>query len=118
MFDVDEKPIRFHLTEDFVLDSGERVFLDRLEGGTSNWVRRYEVPEDKKTPHSLQALVCETALTLGGEAWRAMTERGELLRVFSVYDPAKEWSNKIVLTMHPSDQFFLGAARARLMAEV
>ncbi len=106
--------IRYHLTEDFVLDSGERVFLDKLETGALDWVRQFDVPEDKKTPESLQAFVRVTAITQGGEAWRAMTERGELLHVFSVYELAEELSGKRAITMHPSDQYFLGVARARL----
>jgi hypothetical protein len=113
MFEDDEKPIRYHLSEDFVLDSGERVFLDKLKTGTSEWIRRCEVSEDKKTPESLQAFLRETAITQGGEAWRAMTERGELLRVFSIYDLAQELSSK-ESHMHPTDQYFLGVARARL----
>ena len=43
-----------------------------------------------------------------------MTERGELLRVFSVYELAEELGGKKISTMHPTDQFFLGVARARL----
>lgn len=30
MFDDDEKPIRYHFPEDFELDPGERVFLDKI----------------------------------------------------------------------------------------
>jgi len=54
MFDDDESLIRYHLSEDFELGSGERVFLDKLETGTSTWVRQGDVPEDKKTPELLQ----------------------------------------------------------------
>jgi hypothetical protein len=114
MFEDDEKPIRYHLSEEFELESGERVFLDKFETGTWNWVRQGDVPEDKKTPELLQPFLRETALTRGGEAWRAMTERGELLRVFSVSDLAQELSGKEIITMHPTDQYFLAVARARL----
>ena len=114
MFDDDESPIRYHLSEEFELDSGERVFLDKLEAGTSTWVRQDVVPEDKKTPELLQPFLRETALARGGEAWRAMTERGELLRVFSVFDLAEEASGKKTLTLQPIDQFHLAVARARL----
>jgi len=114
MFEADEKPIRYHLSDDFLLDAGELVFLDQLETGTSDWVRRDSVPEDKKTPESLRAFVRETALQQGGEAWRAMTERGELLRIFSVNELATELSGNKTITMSPSDQYFLGVARARL----
>jgi hypothetical protein len=47
-----------------------------------------------------------------GEAWRAVTERGELLCVFSVYDLAHEFSGKPIITLHPRDQLCLAAARA------
>jgi hypothetical protein len=114
MFEDDEKPIRYHLPEDFVLDPGEPVFLDKLETGTVDWVRQCDVPEDVKTPELLQAFVREIAITKGGEAWRAMTERGELLRVFSVNELADELSGKKTITMHPTDQYFLGVARACL----
>jgi hypothetical protein len=114
MFEDDEKPIRYHLARDFVLDAGERVFLDKLEPGTTNWVRQREVPEEAKTSELLQGFVRETTLTEGGEAWRAMTERGELLRVFSVHDLATELSGKEIATLHPVDQYYLSVARARL----
>lgn len=114
MFEDDEKPIRYHLSKEFALNSDERVFLDKLKPGTWEWIRQCDVPEDKKTPESLQTFVRETAITQGGEAWRAMTERGELLRVFSVYDLAQELSGKEVMTMHPTDQFCVSVARALL----
>jgi len=114
MLEDDEKPIRYHLPEEFVLDPGEPVFLDKIETGTLDWIRQYDVPEGKKTPESLQAFVRETALAQGGEAWRAVTERGEVLCVFSVYKLAKELSGKKTITKHRTDQYFLGVARARL----
>jgi hypothetical protein len=114
MFEDDEKPIRYHLSEDFALDPGEPVFLDTLETGTLNWVRGCDAPEDKRQPESLRAFVREVALTQGGEAWRAMSERGELLCIFSVYELAEELSGKKCNTMHPSDQYFLRLARACL----
>jgi hypothetical protein len=79
MFDDDEKPMRYHFPEDFELDPGERVFLDKIEAGTANWHRESEIPDDAKTPELLRAYVRSTALANGGEAWRAMTERGEVL---------------------------------------
>jgi hypothetical protein len=114
MLEDDEKPIRYHFAEDFVLDPDELVFLDKLEPGTMNWVRRGDIPEDAKTPELLQAFVPENALAQDGEAWRAMTERGELLYVFSVYDLAMELSGKKTITMHPNDQYFLAVAHERL----
>ena len=114
MLEDDEKPIRYHLPKDFVLDPGEPVFLDKIETGTLNWVRQCDVPEDLKTTELLQAFVREKAITQGGEAWRALTERGELLCVYSVYDFATELSGKKTITLHPNDQYFLGVAYARL----
>jgi hypothetical protein len=111
MFEDDEKPIRYHLTEKFVLDFGDRVFLDKLETATLEWARLCDVPEDKKTPETLQPFVREMAITQGGEAWRAMTERGELLCVFSVYEFAKELSRKKTSPILLTDQYFLGFAR-------
>jgi hypothetical protein len=93
MFADDEKPIRYHLLERFD-DPGEPVFVDRIEPGTVDWVRRFEIPEDARIPERLDALLREVAKTQGGEAFRAMTERGECLRVFSVYDLADELSGK------------------------
>jgi len=114
MFDDDEKPIRYHLDKDFVLDPGERVSIEKLDTGTTDWVRQFDAPEDAKTPDLLDALLHRVALDRGGEAWRAVTERGELLRVFSVYDFADELSGKEVITMHPRDQYFLGVAHGWL----
>jgi hypothetical protein len=105
MIDDDEKPIRYHLSDDFELEPGERVFLEEIEPGTMNWVHRSEVSDDAKTPTALQTLLREIALREGGEAWRAVTDRGELLRVFSVYDFAEQLSGKKVITLHPDDQY-------------
>lgn len=114
MFDDDEKPIRYHLpTGHFELDPGERVFLDKNKMGIS-WARRREIPESAMTPELVRAYVRNAAMTEGGE-WRAMTERGELLCVFSVSDLAKELSGgRDCRTMHPLDQLFLSLASARL----
>ena len=62
MFDDDDKPIRYHLTEDFELEPGEPVFLDRMMTGTSDWERTIEVPEDRKTPQALEQFLRATAL--------------------------------------------------------
>jgi len=114
MFDDDEKPIRYHLSDDFELDPVDCVFLDRIETGTSDWVRRLEVPQDVKSPKSLEAFVRDVALKEGGEAWRAMSDRGELLRIFSVYDFAEELNGKKVITLHPDDQYWNCVARGWL----
>jgi hypothetical protein len=114
MYEDDEKPLRYHLPEKFVRDPDEPVFLEKFEAGRLDWIRKCEAPEGKKTPEALQALLRETADTQGGEAWRAVTGRGELLRLFSVNDLAKELSGKKTITVHPSGQYFLCVARARL----
>ena len=91
MSEDDEKTIRYHLRSDFVLEPGERILIERLEAGTTSWAYQFDAPDGVRTPHSLQNYLRETALEKkGGEAWRAVTERGEVLRSFSVYDLAKE----------------------------
>ncbi len=52
MFD-DEKPIRYHLTEDYELDPGDRVFADRLKTGTTDWERRLEITDHAKKPEDV-----------------------------------------------------------------
>ncbi|MFA6207364.1 MAG: hypothetical protein WC689_14230 [Methylocystis sp.] len=86
MFGDEVNVIRYHLPKDFELEAGERVFLERLETPTMNWIRHCDVPEEAKTPELLQSFLQEVLLALGGEAWRAMTERGELLGVSSVHE--------------------------------
>jgi hypothetical protein len=114
MIEDEEKPIRYHLTENFVLEQNERVFLERCETETINCVRQGDVPEHAKTPELLLPYLREIALTQGGEAWRAVTERGELLRLFTVSELAEELSGRTIITMHPKDQFWLAVARLRL----
>ena len=114
MLNNNENRIRYHLSKKFELGPGERLFLDRYEVGPSTWVRQGDVPEDQKTPELLYPFLRETALTRGGAAWRAMTEIGELLCVFSVFDLAKEMSCKKTITVHPTDQFHLAVAHRRL----
>jgi hypothetical protein len=60
----------------------------------------------------LRAYLRDIAITRGGE-WRASTERGELLSVFSVGDLKEELSGERSLTLHWRDQFFLRVARAQ-----
>jgi hypothetical protein len=86
--DDDGKPIRYHLTRDYALDRDDRVFIDRLEPGTINWFRFSEAPTSQRHPVELEALLRDIANREGGESWRAMTDRGELLRVFSVSESA------------------------------
>jgi hypothetical protein len=63
---------------------------------------------------SIRAFVRRVALDRGGEAWRAVTEHGELLCVYSVNDLAEELSGKLVITMRPRDQLCLAVARLRM----
>jgi hypothetical protein len=113
MFD-DEKPIRYHLTEDYELDPGDRVFADRLKTGTTDWERRLEITDHAKSPKTLQSVLRNIALKEGGEAWRAMTDRGELLRLFSVCDLADELSGRKTITLSDDDQYHLGVAEGWL----
>ena len=54
----------------------------------------------------------------GSKAWRAGTERGEVLCAYSVYDLADELSGKPVITLHPRDQLCLAVARAQMGVSV
>jgi hypothetical protein len=47
-----------------------------------------------------------------------VTERGEILCAYSVYDLADELSGKPAITLHPRDQLCLAAARARMGVSV
>jgi hypothetical protein len=110
-----EKAIRYHLPAHFVLDAGERILIERLEAGTTSWTYQFDAPNHVRSSDSLQNYLREIALEeQGGEAWRAVSERGELLRLYSVYDLAKELSGKQAITLHPEDQHFLGRAHRRL----
>ena len=114
MSEDDEKAIRYHLSSDFKL-AGERILIERLEAGTTSWAYQFDAPNNVWTSDKLKNYLRETALEKkGGEAWRAVTERGEVLRSFSVYDLANEVSGKQAITLHPEDQQFLGRARRRL----
>ncbi len=67
---------------------------------------------------SIRVLVRSTSLARGGEAWRAVTKRGELLCVYSVNDLAEELSSKPVITMQGRDQLCLAVARLRMGVSV
>jgi hypothetical protein len=107
----DDLEIRYHFPDEIELDVGERVFLEKQVSGTCGFVRCGVAPEDARDMKSIRALVRHTALARGGEAWRVVTERGELLCVFSVEDLAEELSGKAVITLHPYDQLCLAVAR-------
>ena len=112
---VDDAEIRHHFPNEIALGSGELVFCEKiLSGPTVEWLRCDAVPEDVRDIESVRAFVRNIALARGGVAWRAVTERGEILCVFSVYDLADELSSKPVITLHPRDQLCLAAAQALL----
>jgi hypothetical protein len=71
-------------------------------------------PPARKSPKALGAFVREVALKEGGEAWWAMTDRGELLRLFSVSDLADELSGRKTITLHDDDPYHLGVAHGWL----
>ncbi len=114
MSEDDQKPARYHLPLDFALDPGERVFIERFDAEASRWAYHSNVPETARTPALLQSLLRELAFAQGGEGWRAMTERDEALRRFTVYDFAKELNGNKPITLSPKDQNVLGFARMRL----
>lgn len=106
--------IRYHFPNKIELDAGERVVLEELLPGTSEFVERAVAPDNVRDMESIPAWVRSIALARGGEAWRAVTERGEILCAYSVGDLAKELGANPVITMHPRDQFYLLIARLLL----
>jgi hypothetical protein len=112
----DDVEIRYHFPDEIELDPGEPVILEKLLPGGSEFVQCAVAPDNVRDIESIRALVRSTALDRGGEAWRAVTERGELLCVYSVNDLADELSGKPVMTMHPHDQLCLAVARLRMGA--
>jgi hypothetical protein len=114
MFDDEATMIRYHLPT-YVPPLTERVWLET--GTAPDWVIQGEVPDyAKKSVQALRIYLRHTALARGGE-WRATTERGELLSVFSVSDLKEELSGEKSLTLHPRDQFYLAVAKRRLSIE-
>jgi hypothetical protein len=64
---------------------------------------------------AIRNFVRSVALAGHGEAWRAVTERGEVLCVYSVYDRADELRGTgSAITLHPLDQFWLAVARIQM----
>ena len=112
----DDAEIRYHLPDEVELDPHEHVMLEKLLPGRFEFAECAVAPDDVRDIKSIRALVRSTALARGGEAWRAATERGELLCVYSVSDLAEELSGGPVVTMHPRDQFCLAVARLRMGA--
>ncbi len=54
----------------------------------------------------------KAALTRRGEAWRAVTERGKVLCVYSVYHLAQELSGSPIITLNARDQLYLALSNA------
>ena len=114
----DDAEIRYHFPNEIALGSGEPVILEKRLTGTSEFVQCHVAPNDARDMELIRAFVRHVALARGGETWRAVTERGEILFVFSVYDLADELSGKPVITLHPRDQLCLAVARARMGVSV
>jgi hypothetical protein len=110
----DDIEIRYHLPSEIDLDLEEPVILEKQLTGTSEFVSCDTVPGNLRDMRSIRTFVRNVALQRGGEAWRAVTERGEVLYVYSVEDLADELSGKPVITLHPYDQFCLVLARTRM----
>jgi hypothetical protein len=114
----DNMETRYHFPEEVDLDPDEPVILERQLPGTSEFVQCGETPIDSRDMESIHASVRNVALARGGEAWRAVTQRGEVLCAYSVYDLAREFSGKPVNTLHPFDQLCLAVARVRMGVSV
>jgi hypothetical protein len=108
--------IRYHFPIEVNIDDGEPVFLEQMLNGTSEFVRRGIAPNRPRNIDAIRASVRNAALTQGGEAWRAVTERGEVLCTYSVVDRAIELGANSVVTLHPLDQFWLAMARWQMAA--
>ena len=82
----DEAEIRYHFPDEVELAPHEHVTLEKLLPNTLEFSEYAVAPDDVRDMKSIRALVRSTALARGGEAWRAVTKRGELLCVYSVSD--------------------------------
>lgn len=114
----DDLEIRYHFPDEVDLDPGEPVILETQLRDTPVFVQCGVAPTDARGMELIRAFVRHVALARGGEAWRAVTERGEVLCAFSVYDLADELSGKPVITLHPRDRLCLAVARARMGVSV
>ncbi|MGO8846427.1 MAG: hypothetical protein ACLQFI_14035 [Methylocella sp.] len=114
----EDMEIGYHFPDEVYLDPGEPVILEKQLTGTSEFVKCGVAPNDARDMESVRAFVRHIALACEGEAWRAVTERGEVLCAYSVYDLAGELSGKPVVTLHPRDQLCLAVARARMGVSV
>jgi len=114
----DDVEIRYHFPDQVDLHPVEPVILEKQLTGTSEFVQCDVAPNDVRDMESIRAFVRHVALARRDEAWRAVTERGEVLCAYSVYDLADELSGKPVITLHPRDQLCLAVARARMAVSV
>ena len=114
----DDLEIRYHFPDEIDLDPGEPVILEKQITGTAEFVTCDVAPNDVRDIESIRALVRRIALDRGGEAWRAVTKRGEILCVYSVFDLADELGAKPVITLDPLDQLSLAVARAIMRVSV
>ena len=86
--------IRYHFPREVELEADEPVVLERRLIGTSEFIRYGVAPNSARDMKSIRVILRDVALRHGGEAWRAITQRGEILCVFSAFDLAKELNHK------------------------
>jgi hypothetical protein len=110
----DDREVRYHFPDEVELDPREPVIIQKLVTGTSEFVQVGVAPSDVRDMKAIRAYVRRIALTRGGEAWRAVTERGELLCIFSVYGLAHQLSGRNTIRLNDDDQYHLGVARGWL----
>lgn len=74
----------------------------------------FETPKEaKQSGRALRNYLREVALMIGGE-WRAFTERGELLAIFSIGQLFEEMTHRKIITLSYEDQIALRVAKRRL----
>ena len=111
--------MRYHFPDEVELDAREPVIIQKLLTGTSEFVQCGVAPSDIRDMELIRAYVRSTAFARGGEAWRAVTEDGDMLCVYSVHDRADELrGTKSAITLHPRDQLCLAIARLQLGVRV
>jgi hypothetical protein len=79
----DDAEIRYHYPDEIDLDPREPVIIEMMVSGECEFAQCGIAPDDVRNMDSIRALVRSVALAGDGEAWRAVTERGEsALRLF------------------------------------
>jgi hypothetical protein len=105
--------IRYHhYLDEIDLDPASPVIIEMTVSGECEFAQCGIAPDDVRNMDSILTLVRSVALAGDGEAWRAVTERREVLCDYSVYDVARELSGRSVITTHPHDQTCLAVAQS------